>query len=193
MTTTDTTITAIDRPLRADARRNRQAIVEAARAIVAEQGEAAQIDDVARKAGVGVGTVYRHFPTKDALMERLVAQHFEAIIEIEREALTIEDPWEAFATMIRSGAALMEADTHMRQAMLRFPDSAWEHARPENETVDELGDRLIRRAQEAGVLRADFSVADMPMVMGGLCASIGLPGTDPQRLVEILLAGLRAR
>ena len=87
-------------------------------------------------------------------MERLVAQHFEAIIAIEREALTIEDPWEAFATMIRSGAALMAADTHMRQAMLRFPDSAWEHARPENEIVDELGDRLIRRAQEAGALRA---------------------------------------
>jgi AcrR family transcriptional regulator len=180
-------------PRRADARRNRERILAAAKTIFAEQGIGAQMDDVARAAGVGVGTVYRHFPTKDALMERLVAQHFEAIIAIEREALTIEDPWEAFAAMIRSGAALMAADTHMRQAMLRFPDSAWEHARPENETVDELGDRLIRRAQAAGALRADFSVADMPMVMGGLCASIGVPGTDPQRLVDILLAGLRAR
>lgn len=181
------------RPQRADARRNRERILEAAKAIFAEQGIGAQMDDVARAAGVGVGTVYRHFPTKDALMERLVAQHFEAIIAIEREALKIDDPWEAFATMVRSGADLMAADTHMRQAMLRFPDSAWEHARPENAVVDELADRLIRRAQEAGALRADFSVADMPMVMGGLCASIGLPGADPQRLVEILLAGLRAR
>ena len=182
-----------ERPQRADARRNRERILAAAKTIFAEHGIGAQMDDVARAAGVGGGTVYRHFPTKDALMERLVAQHFEAIIEIEREALTIDDPWEAFATMIRSGAALMEADTHMRQAMLRFPDSAWEHARPENETVDELGDRLIRRAQVAGALREDFSVADMPMVMGGLCASIGVPGADPQRLVDILLAGLRAR
>jgi AcrR family transcriptional regulator len=190
---TSTTASASAAPLRADARRNRERILAAAKTIFAEQGIGAQMDDVARAAGVGVGTVYRHFPTKDALMERLVAQHFEAIIEIEREALTITDPWEAFASMIRSGAALMAVDTHMRQAMLRFPDSAWEHARPENEIVDELGDRLIRRAQEAGALRMDFSVADMPMVMGGLCASIGLPGADPQRLVEILLAGLRQR
>src|SRR6478752_4871300 len=147
------------KPLRADARRNRERVLTAARAVFAEHGREPQMDDVARAAGVGVGTVYRHFPTKDALMERLVAQHFEAIIAIEREALTIADPWEAFATMIRSGAELMAADTHMRQAMLRFPDSAWEHARPENEIVDELGDRLIRRAQAAGALRADFSVA----------------------------------
>jgi len=63
-----TTTVVTERPLRADARRNREKIVNAAREIVAEQGEAAQIDDVARKAGVGVGTVYRHFPNKDALM-----------------------------------------------------------------------------------------------------------------------------
>ncbi|MGZ4268941.1 MAG: TetR/AcrR family transcriptional regulator [Solirubrobacteraceae bacterium] len=183
---------AQDRPQRADARRNRERILAAAKAIFAEEGIGAQMDDVARAAGVGVGTVYRHFPTKDALMECLVAEHFEAIITIEREALAIDDPWEAFAATIRNGARLMADDTHMRQAMLRFPDSAWEHAQPQNGVVDELGDRIIRRAQAAGVLREDFSVADMPMIMGGLCASIGIPGADWRRHVEILLAGLRA-
>ena len=178
------------RPQRADARRNRERILAAAKEIFAVQGIGAQMDEVARKAGVGVGTVYRHFPTKDALMERLVAQHFEAVIAIQREALTIEDPWEAFASSIRSGAALMAEDTHLRQAMLRFPDSTWENARPATDAVAELGDRLIRRAQAAGALRADFSIDDMPMVMGGLCASINTPGADPERLVDIVLRGL---
>jgi AcrR family transcriptional regulator len=189
---TSTTVPGGARPQRADARRNRERILGAAKAIFAEQGIGAQMDDVARAAGVGVGTVYRHFPTKDALMGRLVAQHFEAIIALERIALDVEDPWEAFASMITGGAQLMADDAHMRQAMLRFPDSAWEHARPQTATVDELGDRVIRRAQEAGALRGDFSVVDMPMVMCGLCASIDIPGADWRRLVDILLAGLRA-
>ena len=187
-----TTVPAAARPQRADARRNHERILSAAKAIFAEQGIGAQMDDVARAAGVGVGTVYRHFPTKDALMGRLVAQHFEAILALERAALDIDDPWAAFASMITGGAQLMADDAHMRQAMLRFPDSAWEQARPQTAAVDELGDRVIRRAQAAGVLRRDFSVADMPMVMGGLCASIGIPGADWRRHVDIILAGLRA-
>ncbi len=180
-------------PQRADARRNRERILSAAKVIFAEHGIGAQMDDVARAAGVGVGTVYRHFPTKDALMGRLIDQRSDAIIAIEREALQIADPWEAFATMIRAGAQMMADDAHMRQALLRFPDSAWEHAEPRNTTVDELADRIITRAQAAGVLRADFTAADMPMVMGGLCASIGIPGADWRRHVDILLTGLRAR
>ena len=181
-----------ERPQRADARRNRERILAAAKQIFAQQGIGAQMDDVARAAGVGVGTVYRHFPTKDALMGRLVAQHFDAIIAVERRALEIEDPWESFAAMIRGGAQLTADDAHMRQAMLRFPDSAWDDAEPQNTTVDELGDRIITRAQAAGVLREDFSVADMPMIMSGLCAGMGQPGADWRRHVDILLAGLRA-
>jgi AcrR family transcriptional regulator len=190
---TPTSVPAEERPQRADARRNRERILAAAKQIFAEHGIGAQMDDVARAAGVGVGTVYRHFPTKDALLGRLIAQRFEAIIAVERQALAIDDPWESFAAMIRQGAQLMADDAHMRQALLRFPDSAWEHAEPQNTTVDELGGRIIRRAQRAGELRADFSVDDMPMIMGGLCASIGIPGADWRRHVEIVLAGLRAR
>jgi AcrR family transcriptional regulator len=180
------------RPQRADARRNGERILAAAKTIFAEQGIGAQMDDVARAAGVGIGTVYRHFPTKEALMGRLVAQHFEAISDVQRDALAIADPWEAFAAMIRGGAQLMADDAHMRQAMMRFPDSAWEHAEPQNTIVDELGARLIAGAQAAGALRADFTVGDMPMIMGGLCAGMGQPGADWRRHVEIVLAGLRA-
>src|SRR5919201_1150349 len=96
--------TTDERPLRADARRNRERILKAARHACAEHGASVQIDDVARAAGVGVGTVYRHFPTKDALIEALVAEKFRLTSENMRAALEIEDPWESFAAALRRNA-----------------------------------------------------------------------------------------
>ena len=84
------------KPQRADARRNRERILEAARVVFAEQGAEAQMDDVARAAGVGVGTVYRHFPQKDALMGELVASKFRTFADNAEIALTVADPLEAF-------------------------------------------------------------------------------------------------
>jgi AcrR family transcriptional regulator len=86
-----------DRPLRADARRNREKVLAAARAEFSEHGRDAQMDEVARRAGVGVGTVYRHFPTKEALIEALMVDSFQMIAAEARAALEIEDPWEAFS------------------------------------------------------------------------------------------------
>ena len=83
-----------ERPLRADARRNRERILEAARYACAEHGSSVQMDDVARRAGVGVGTVYRHFPTKDALIEALVCEKMLTTTQNIRVALEIADPWE---------------------------------------------------------------------------------------------------
>ena len=85
------------RPLRADARRNRERILKAARAVFADQGIEAQIDDVAKRAKVGVGTVYRHFPTKEALLDAIVREHFEAIARMARGALAAEDGGRASA------------------------------------------------------------------------------------------------
>ena len=112
-----------ERPLRADARRNRERILEAARYACAEHGASVQIDDVARGAGVGVGTVYRHFPTKDLLIEALVAEKFRITTENIRQALEIEDPWEAFAESLRRNAEVMAADAGLRDALVRIgPD-----------------------------------------------------------------------
>src|SRR5919202_3018532 len=94
-----------ERPLRADARRNRERVIAAARAVFAEQGREAQVDDVARRAEVGVGTVYRHFPTKEALLEALAVDAFERICVIARENLaSVADPWEAFTQTLWQGA-----------------------------------------------------------------------------------------
>src|SRR3954469_6907169 len=92
---------AEERPLRADARRNRAAVVKAARVIFARDGTSAQMDDVARRAKVGVGTVYRHFPTKEALLPAPAEDRFDEIATFAAEALEVEDPWEAFTSCLR--------------------------------------------------------------------------------------------
>jgi AcrR family transcriptional regulator len=86
----------VEKPLRADARRNREKVLTAARAVFAEQGVDAQMDDVARRADVGVGTVYRHFPTKDALLQALAEELFDELAAHAREMLELDDPWQAF-------------------------------------------------------------------------------------------------
>src|SRR3954462_534801 len=86
----------VEKPLRADARRNREKVLAAARAVFADEGVDAQMDDVARRADVGVGTVYRHFPTKDALLHALSDELFDVIAAHTRTLLELDDPWEAF-------------------------------------------------------------------------------------------------
>jgi AcrR family transcriptional regulator len=181
-----------ERPLRADARRNRERILEAARYACAEHGTSVQIDDVARAAGVGVGTVYRHFPTKDALIEALVAEKFRITAENIREALDIEDPWEAFAEGLRRNAEVMAADAGLRDALVRIgPDAV--HAGGARAELEALALRLVERAQAAGELREDITVQDISALMTGLCASMGHPELDWRRHLELLLDGLRAR
>jgi AcrR family transcriptional regulator len=181
----------VAKPLRADARRNRERIIEAAREVFAKQGAGAQMDDIACAAGVGVGTVYRHFPDKHALMDELVAAKFRAFADNAELALEVEDPWEAFAGLLRANAELCARDIGIQQAMLREP-AAWSLAALELMRLRDLATRLIGRAQEAGVMRRDFVVDDIPMLMGGLSATMAVSQYDWHRHLEIILAGLRA-
>jgi AcrR family transcriptional regulator len=179
------------KPRRADARRNRERILEAARTVFAERGVDAQMDDVARAAGVGVGTVYRHFPNKEALLGELVAEKFRAFGDNAEVALGVEDPWDAFAGLLRANAELCVRDVGIQAALAREP-GAWRLASSEFERLDGLANELVDRAKAAGVLRADFKVAEIPMLMGGLYTTMAVPGYDWRRHLEIILDGLRA-
>jgi len=179
------------RPLRADARRNRERIVHAAREVFARQGGDAQIDDIARAACVGVGTVYRHFPHKDALLGELVAERFRLMADNAEHALEVEDPWEAFAGMLRTNAQFCAGEIGVQQALSRGPD-AWEYAAPEIQRLRDTAAELIVRAQRARVMRRDFTVDDIPMLMAGLSSTMAVPGYDWRRHLEIILAGIRA-
>jgi AcrR family transcriptional regulator len=179
-----------DRPLRADARRNRAAIVKAARTVFAKYGRAAQMDDVARRAKVGVGTVYRHFPTKEDLLAALAVDRFEQLSAFAREAAEIEDPWEAVRTFIERGAALHASDRALSEMLAESPLRMREAAVRSGLPV--LIEALVDRAQAAGAMRADARWEDIPMVFCAASHAVGPPRASWQRMLALTLDGLRA-
>jgi AcrR family transcriptional regulator len=180
------------RPLRADARRNRERVLAAARQTFAEDGLDAQMDDVARRAGVGVGTVYRHFPTKEALVEAVAAVGYAEICAIGRESLEQEDPWQAFSDFMWRGARLHRDDRAQCEIHTSRPDVIRRVAGDKRELLGMVAE-LIERGQRAGVLRADLSADDMPMIWCSLGAAQQQSQDDRwERYLEVVLDGLRA-
>jgi AcrR family transcriptional regulator len=186
---------ASGRPLRADARRNRERVLTAARAVFAEQGHEAQMDDVAKRAMVGVGTVYRHFPTKDALIDALVLDAFERILAVAIEQVAREDdPWDAFVNVIWSGAEIMAGDRAVSEVMAEMQGPL--HL--DESLQQRMGDAmttLIERAQASGALRGDVILDDVVMVMCGIGTATRKPHVCAEawrRHVAIMLDGMRS-
>ncbi len=188
--------TGAGRPMRADARRNHERVLEAAKTCFGREGTEAQMDAIAAAAGVGVGTVYRHFATKEELVKALADEHFARMAENARTALEIEDPWEAFSTFMREGAELFASNRALAQFSTDRPELmkgaalACDREHAFFDTVEEL----IVRAQTAGVLRADFELEDVPATLcalGGLQVS-GNAYANWRRLLEFVLAGLHS-
>ena len=190
-----TTITST-RPMRADARRNRERILAAARELFASERPEVQIDDVARCAGVGVGTVYRHFPDKQALMGELVKERFKVFNERMLRAIAEgeSDPFEALASSMRDNAASVAEDAATRFALMSGGEAVFEHAGAEKDEFLRLARKLVLRARRAGVLRPDFKAEDVPMVMCGVCATIDRRPApwDWRRHLELVLDGMRS-
>jgi AcrR family transcriptional regulator len=186
--------TSVVRPLRADARRNRERVLTAARAVFAEQGREAQMDDVARHAEVGVGTVYRHFPTKEALIEALAVDSFERVTAKAKEALAIEDPWEALTSTLWAGAEILASDRSLSELLALIPGPTL-HGLPVEQELNETMTELIRRAQAAGALRSDVILDDIPMLMCGIGSATRKDHRCPdawRRHMTIVIDGLRA-
>jgi AcrR family transcriptional regulator len=184
---------APERVQRADARRNREAVIGAAKKLFADQGLDAQMPDVARAAKVGVGTVYRHFPAKEDLIEALAADRFERLAERVREALTEDDPWEGFRGFIRFSAEIQAEDRGLCEVMGSRPDIMG--AAAEEAGLPALCGELVGRAKEAGKLRHDLDWEDVPMIACGLgrivTANAGPDAERWQRFLGIVLDGLR--
>ena len=183
-----------DRSLRADARRNRAAVIEAAKQLFAEQGLDAQMPDVAKQAKAGVGTVYRHFPTKDDLIGALVAERFERLAQNAREGLRTPDPWEGIADFIRFAAEIQADDRGLCEVMGSRPEMM--DAAAYAVGLPELCEQLVKRAQRSRQLRRDLTWEDIPMIacsLGRITQATTGPATGRwPRLVEIVLDGLRA-
>jgi AcrR family transcriptional regulator len=186
-----------DRPLRRDAERNRQRILEAARDAFAEDGLAVTLDEIARRAGVGVGTVYRHFPTKDALVTALTEAHFERLAHTVEGALAEGgDPWDVFAAAIWRAAEPAAADVAWCEIVAGHPSAIGGALRGQQRLAAATA-TLIERAQAAGHMRPDATVLDVRAIMCGLghvaTAQRGGAPLDWRRYLEIALDGLRAR
>jgi AcrR family transcriptional regulator len=183
-----------ERQLRADARRNRERILQAAREAFAECGAEAQMDDVARRAGVGVGTVYRHFPTKEALMAEIVRQKFRVMAENAREALDADgEPFAVFAGLLRTNAEFCARDAGVQEALAGFGEAVWVYAQAELQELYGPTAELIARAQRAGTMRPDVTVNDIPMLMCGVSATMphADAGFDWRRHLEFVIDALR--
>ena len=188
------TITDTGKGQRADARRNREAVVEAAKTLFADEGLDAQVPDIARAASVGVGTVYRHFPSKDDLIAALAADRFERMAQKARECLELDDPWEGIAGFIRFAAHIQSDDRGLCEVMGSRPGLMGSAAQAAG--LPELAEKLVKRGQKAGVVRRDLEWQDVPMIACGL-GSVTQQTMGPAigrwpRLVEIILDGLRA-
>jgi AcrR family transcriptional regulator len=185
---------AVERVLRADARRNHEAVIAAAKLLFADEGLEAQMPDVAKAAKVGVGTVYRHFPTKEDLIAALAAERFERLAEKAREGVAAEDPWEGLCDFIRFSAQIQADDRGLCEVMGSRPEVMADAAFAVG--LDELCDKLVKRAQRSGDLRKDLDWEDIPMVacsLGRITAAEGGPAVGRwPRLVEIVIDGLRA-
>lgn len=187
-------MSTLEKPLRADARRNREKVLAAARAVFAEQGVDAQMDDVARRADVGVGTVYRHFPTKDALLNALSDELFAVVAVYVRTLLTLDDPWEAFTRAMWFGAEKTVGDRAFSEILAAnggYPPRSC----PGKEDLIATTSALMDRCKAAGLMREDAMVEDIGLMMCGVgCASqMEHPVPDSwRRHLAIMLDGLRA-
>ncbi len=185
-----------ERPQRADAKRNRERILESARDAFAAHGADTQMDEVARLARVGVGTVYRHFPTKESLLGELVRQQMERVGENTRAALERDgEPFAVFADVLRENAGIASGNAAIQYAMLGAGEGVWEYAGEAQAELVGLTEKMIARAQRAGTMRADVSALDIPMLMCGVCATMThtKPHFDWRRHLELIIDSLRAR
>ncbi|MGH2840620.1 MAG: TetR/AcrR family transcriptional regulator [Solirubrobacteraceae bacterium] len=185
-----------DRPLRRDAERNRQRILEAARDAFAEDGLAVTLDEIARRAGVGVGTVYRRFADKEQLIDALFEERIGEVVALAEAALRCDDAWEGLVSFLDGATAAHADDRGLKEVALSGAHGLERVARA-RELMVPLLTRLVARAQEQGTLRPDLEPTDLPLLqlmLGSL--SECTRDVDPQvwrRYLGILTDGLRTR
>ena len=183
-----------ERPLRRDAERNRQRILHAAAEVFTQRGLDATLDDVAREAGVGVGTVYRRFPDKESLVAELFADRIDAMVGVAEQALAAPDPWQALVSYLEYAAETMASSIGLRQLMM-FATYGRDRVAYARERNAPLIGRLVERAQAAGQVRGDLAPTDIPFIIFTLAQATEFSRhSSPElwrRYLALFLDGLR--
>lgn len=178
-------------PKRADARRNYERILTAARQAFAEGGESTSLEQIARQAGVGIGTLYRHFPSRQVLLETLYVNEVHAVCRsaAQRE----QDPWKALSAWCEGLIGYLTTKRALTQELLDYLDEDAALFQQCRRTVYAAGEPLLKRAQDAGAVRQDVDFSDVLHMLAGISR---MPASDPghvNHVVRIALDGLRYR
>ena len=183
-------------PLRADAERNRQRLLVAAKELLATRGLDVTLDDVARHAGVGTGTAYRRFPNKDALIDALMVDRIGEIAQIARECLEDPDPWVGLTSYFDRALALQAADRGLKEVLFSAGRGR-ERSNQARRAIAPVVTKLVARAKEAGVVRSDIDTSDVPLINFMLNTIVDFSrDVEPElyrRYLAIVLDGLRPR
>ena len=183
-----------ERPLRRDAQLNRDRIIAAAREVFAARGLNATLDDVAQHAGVGVGTVYRRFPTKEALLEVALNERLEEHVRAAEAALAAPTGWDGLVEFLRRAAEMQAADRGLRDLVLGADFHARHKARA-RDRIEAPVRQLIDRAHHEGSLRPDVTLEDLPLLLM-MVSEVAHHGHTVRpdaynRYLQLLIDGLR--
>src|SRR3954452_24212122 len=180
------------RPKRADALRNYEKLVAAAREAFTEADRSASLEDIARRAGVGIGTLYRNFPTRSDLVQAVYVDEVEALARSADASAALE-PWEGLTTWLQRFVGYVATKQALSDELFAIAERDASVFAAYRAMLHTAGEPLLRRAQEAGIVRPDVTIDDVVRMVGGIAK---IPADDPadvQRLLAVALDGLRYR
>jgi AcrR family transcriptional regulator len=192
MSATDTPRSLNARPKRADARRNYDKVIAAARDAFSEGGAATSLEEIARRAGVGIGTLYRNFPNRQSLLEAVYVDEVEALCSSAKEFAELE-PWEALVGWLHRFVGYMVTKHALATELLDYVGRDAALFTECRAALYGTGGPLIERAQAAGAVRADVDLAEVIQLVGGIAKIQGASPAELARILDIALDGLRYR
>jgi AcrR family transcriptional regulator len=177
--------------MRADARRNYDRLVAAARDVFSKCGGDASMEAIAKEAGVGIGTLYRHFPKRIDIVEAVYRTDVDQLVSTAEMAVSDLEPWPALELWLNAFVRYAQSKrtflNELRQAFEKNP----QFKLASRERIDRAAELVLRRAQDAGVVRTDIDGADLMQLMGPMCTSATLSEDQSHRLLAMVLDGLR--
>lgn len=188
------TTTSSVRPLRADAKRNRDALLAAALTVFTRDGAEAPLEVVAREAGVGIGTLYRHFPSREALLEAVYRQENQRLCQRAADLLAEREPLDALRAWTDAFIEYAATKRGLAAALKSMIAERSEFFQEARERMVAAAQSLLDAAGEAGEIRSEITGSDLIRGMGGICMQAGNPDPEQARLlVGLLIDGLRYR
>jgi AcrR family transcriptional regulator len=182
----------LNRPKRADALRNYEKLVAAAREAFTVADKSASLEDIARRAGVGIGTLYRHFPTRADLVEAVYVGEVMAFCRQAEDVAGLE-PWQALTTWLRGFVGYVATKQALADELFAVADRDAAVFAGCRTAMYAAGEPLLRRAQEAGVVRPDLTIDEVLRMVGGIAKIPAENPEDVQRILGVALDGLRYR